>query len=754
VLFGMLELGLRPNSPYKKSARIVGEVLGKYHPHGDAAVYDTMVRMVQDFALRYPLVDGQGNFGSIDGDSPAAIRYTEARLASIAEELLRDLDKNTVDFADNFDGSLKEPTVLPSLLPTLLVNGAAGIAVGMATNIPPHNLSEVVNALVALTEKPSIKPIELRRHIQGPDFPTGALILGEQEINAYFKTGRGKLTVRARAHVEQLHGGRERIVVTEIPYQVNKTSLIEKVANLVRDKKIDGISEIRDESDREGMRIVFELRKEAPSEKVLKDLYKHSQMQTTFGVILLSLVDGQPKILNMKEILAEFLDFRHQVVLRRSQYELDVAEKRAHILEGLKIALDNIDEIVTLIRNSKNVELARKALIKRFKLSEIQAQAILDMRLQRLTGLERRKIEQEYLQVIKLIEKLKSLISSKQRRMQLVKSELVELKEKYGDSRLTQIISKSGQKILTHEEESAIVLLRDGTLLRLPATPETDVAGLLREYNTDVALRSPNSHFLLFFTSHGLCHRLRTSFIPLAHSGGNGTTVERLLGLEGDEKVVRLHRTARFEGEEYLLFCTREGAVKKIHLSALARPKDRRIRVIGLKGDDRVVTVELTVEGQEILIGTAAGMAIRFSEKDVRDMGLAAGGVRGIQLSAKDHVIGMVPIDPSGADLLSITEKGYGKRSELKEYRAISRGGKGIVNYKTGEKVGRVVSILQVRQSDQIITVTRRGRIKRCKAKIVRIMGRATQGMPVINVAKNDEIVRAVRMSGVTVPKT
>ncbi len=446
VLYGMLDLGVRPNSAYKKSARIVGEVLGKYHPHGDSAVYDAMVRMVQDFSLRYPLVDGQGNFGSVDGDSPAAMRYTEARLAPIAEEVLRDIDKDTVDFVPNFDESLKEPSVMPSLLPTLMVNGASGIAVGMATNIPPHNLGEVVDALVALIGNPKLKPASLRKYLQGPDFPTGGIIFGDEGIDEYFTSGRGKMTVRAKAHIEEMRGARKRIVVTEIPYQVNKATLQEKVAALVRDKKLDGISEIRDESDREGMRVVFELRKDASAEKVLKDLFKHTQMEVTFGVIMLSLVNGEPKILSVKDTLMEFLNFRHVVVLRRTKFELDKAERRAHILEGYIIALDNIDEVIAIIKKSRTVDTARVNLMKRFKLSQVQAQAILDMRLQRLTGLERKKIEQEYRELLKLIERLKAILANKALRMQVVKEELLQLKEKYGDARRTQIVGKKAKK--------------------------------------------------------------------------------------------------------------------------------------------------------------------------------------------------------------------------------------------------------------------------------------------------------------------
>jgi len=751
VLYGMLDLGLRPNQAYKKSARIVGEVLGKYHPHGDTAVYDTMVRMVQDFSMRYPLVDGQGNFGSVDGDSPAAMRYTEARLEAIAEEVLRDIDKNTVDFVPNFDESLTEPSVLPSVLPTLLVNGAAGIAVGMATNIPPHNLSEVVDALVALIARPSLKSDSLRKYVQGPDFPTGAMIMNEEGIKEYFRTGRGKITVRAKAHIEEMRGGRERIIVTEIPYQVNKATLQERVAALVREKKIDGISEVRDESDREGMRVVFELRKEVSAEKVLKSLYKHTQMSTTFGVIMLALVNGQPKILSMKDMLQEFLSFRHEVVLRRTRFELDKAEKRAHILEGYIIALDNIDEVIAIIKKSRTVDTARTNLMKRFKFSKIQAQAILDMRLQRLTGLERKKIEQEYRDLIKLIERLKAILGSKALRMQVVKQELLELKEKYGDPRRTQIIGKKAKtrslKELMQEDEFIVTLSHDNVIKRFSfADYENDkslIKAVTKKDFTQYSMVSSNSHFLLFFTNKGKCYPLRTSFVPAVNGDSEGTVLNRLVDLKKNETIVNMISVPKFDESQFVMFCTREGQVKRLLLSTLSKQKDGGLEAMSLRGTDEVVDVFLTDGDRQVVIGTAHGMAIRFSEQDVRDMGLSAGGVRGVTLGTGDRVVSMVPLFKKKSTIFTITNLGFGKRSNLSEYGTIKRGGKGIITYKLSDKVGELIGLLEVVDKDQIIFLTKKGKVKRVRAKSVKIAGRATQGMAVVAIAKGDELASA-----------
>ncbi|HNR67730.1 MAG TPA: DNA gyrase subunit A [bacterium] len=749
VLYGMLELGLRPNSAYKKSARIVGEVLGKYHPHGDTAVYDAMVRMVQDFSLRYPLVDGQGNFGSIDGDSPAAMRYTEAKLAQIADEVLRDIEKNTVPFVPNFDDTLKEPLVLPSLLPMLAVNGASGIAVGMATNIPPHNLSEVIDALALIIEKPNIAPENLIDTIKGPDFPTGAIIVGNEEIVEYFKSGKGRLEVRARVHIEDLRGGRERIVVTEIPYQVNKTSLIERIASLARDKQIEAISDIRDESDREGMRISIELRKDANVEKVVEFLYNHTQMKMTFGVNLLALSNGKPKVMNIKEMLVEFLNFRHEVVFKRLTFDLDKAEKRAHILEGLKIALDNIEEIIALIRKSRSVETARANLMKQFKLSEIQAQAILDMRLQRLTGLERKKIEDEYLEIIKLIEKLRSLLASKSRRLQLIKEELLELKAKYGDTRRTQIISGEQKKNLQEilKEEEVLVSISHKQMIQRYAAHELERANDLLKTGIDnqdfiiKLFKSSVSHYVLNFTDTGICYMLRTSAIPLANNG-NSTSLFRMLTIAENVKIIEHIEIEKFIEDRFIFLVTQEGLVKKIALSELAKRKEVGASVISLKEKDHLVSAFITDGEREILLATREGKAIRFQESDVRDMGLAAGGIRGMTLESGDEIVSALPLTLKKAStLLTVTSLGYGKRCQLDEYSLIKRGGKGIVNTKTNEKVGEVAGVMEVNEKQVVVLTTKKGRQKRVKIKDIKIMGRASMGMVAANIAKGDQVI-------------
>lgn len=748
VLYGMLDLGLRPTAAYKKSARIVGEVLGKYHPHGDAAVYDTMVRMVQKFSLRYPLVDGQGNFGSVDGDSPAAMRYTEARLAQIAEEVLRDLDKDTVDFVMNFDDSLKEPSVLPTLLPTLLLNGAAGIAVGMATNIPPHNLNEIVDAISALIRNPRLKDETLMKYIQGPDFPTGAIIYGDEGIEEYFRSGRGRLTVRARATVERMSGDRQRIVVTEIPYQVNKKTLIERIADLVREKKNEYISDVRDESDRDGMRIVIELKRDVKLETVLNYLYKHTQMQTTFGVILLALVDGQPKVLSMKQMLQEFIDFRHAVVLRRTKYELNKAEQRAHILEGLKIALDNIDEIVALIRKSRNPDTARSALMKRFKLSEIQAQAILDMRLQRLTGLERKKIEEEYLHIIKLIQKLKSLLANKALRMDLVRNELLEIKEKYGDERRTEVIGKTRDisiKEMLVGEKVMVSITHKGYINRCPSSKKgsdekesketRDKFGFIE--NSFVA---SNNDYILSFTNRGYCYWQRVGDIPQSNTNTNWQPLMRLLNPKSNERVVSYLNVENFNPEQYVFMATKYGMVKKVSLSDLSNPRREGLISITLHEGDELLSAKITDGKRDILLGTESGMAVRFAESEVRSMGCAAAGVRGLSLAAKEAVIGMDVIDDKRDSVLTVTAKGFGKRSNISQYPSTRRGVKGVINYKIVEKVGKVVGISNARKSDKVVTITKKGVVKRLPVNKVRIMGRNASGEQIVNLGKGDEV--------------
>ena len=757
VLYGMLDLGLRPGSAYKKSARIVGEVLGKYHPHGDAAVYDAMVRMVQDFSLRYPLVDGQGNFGSVDGDPPAAMRYTEARLAKIAEEVLRDIDKNTVDFVPNFDESLKEPTVLPSVLPTLMVNGASGIAVGMATNIPPHNLSEVVDACVALIDNPKASIDDLMKHIHGPDFPTGAIIYGKEGIETAYRSGRGSIIVRARASVEQVRGGKERIVISEIPYQVNKKTLIEKIAELVRNKKIEGITDVRDESDRDGIRVVIELRRETPPEVILNNLYKHTQLQITFGVIMLALVDGRPQILNLKQMLQHFIDFRHEIVVRRTQFELDKAEKRAHILEGLKIALDNIDEIIALIKKSRSPETARNALMRNFGLSEIQAQAILDMRLQRLTGLERKKIEQEYKELIKLIAKLKAILESKRLRMQIIKEELLELKEKYGDDRRTEIIGEVEEftiEDMIAEEDMVITISHKGFIKRFP------ISGYRRQGrggrgSTGSSTRDEDfiehlfvastHHYILFFTNRGRCYWLKVHEIPQAGKAARGRAIVNLLKLQPGEKIAAFVNVREFDEKQYVVMATRNGLVKKTSLAAFSHPRKGGINAISIRDNDTLIAADLTDGTHDIMLATRDGKAIRFNESEVREMGRTASGVRGISLSEGDYVIGMVVIKRNGT-ILVVTENGYGKRSNVADYPVKHRAGKGIITLKTTPKVGKLVSIKEVVDDDDFMIITQKGVVIRQKAKDISIIGRNTQGVRLIKLDQGDQIADVARV--------
>ncbi len=757
VLFGMHELGLRPNSQFKKSARIVGEVLGKYHPHGDSAVYDTMVRMVQDFSLRYPLVTGQGNFGSVDGDAPAAMRYTEAKLAPIAEELLRDLDKDTVDFVPNFDETLKEPTVLPSLLPTLLVNGSSGIAVGMATNIPPHNLGEVVDALAAMIDDPEISLEELKKHILGPDFPTGGIIYGRSGIDEAYATGRGKVLIRARANIESVRGGRENIVITEIPFMVNKANLIEKIANLVNLKKIDGITEIRDESDKDGMRIVLELRRDAQPHVILNQLYKHTQMQVTFGIIMLALVNGVPQVLKLKEILQHFIDFRHEIVVRRTKYDLAKAEKRAHILEGLKIALDNIDEIIAIIKKSRNPETAKQNLMKRFKLSEIQAQAILDMRLQRLTGLERKKIEDEYLATIKLINKLKAILDSKKLRMQIIKEELLELKKKYNDDRRTEIIEKIEEfsiEDMIAEEDMVITISHNGFIKRFPVsgyrrqsrggTGSYGASTRAEDFVEHLFIASTH-HYILIFTDKGRCYWLKVHEIPQAGKGSRGRSIVNLIEKQKDENISAIVNVRDFDDEHYVIMATKKGLVKKTVLSAFGNPRRAGINAINIHEDDDLITAKITDGTHDIVLGTSNGKAIRFHETDVRPMGRQAAGVTGISLADDDFVVGMVTAK-KGSNLLVVTEKGYGKRTPIEDYRLTRRGGKGIVTVKITERIGKMITIKEVQDSDDIMIITTGGKVIRQAVKQIRKMGRSTQGIRLIRLSKNDQIGDVARI--------
>ncbi len=753
VLYGMLELGLRPNSPYKKSARIVGEVLGKYHPHGDAAVYDTMVRMVQDFSMRYPLVDGQGNFGSIDGDSPAAMRYTEARLAPIAEELLRDLDKNTVDFVPNFDETLKEPSVLPALLPNLLVNGASGIAVGMATNIPPHNLNEVVDALSALIDRPNLRIETLMKYIKGPDFPTGGIIYGVEGIDEAYRTGRGHITVRGRVNVEKGRAGHQNLVITEVPYQVNKANLIERIANLVQDKKIDGIVDIRDESDRDGMRVVIELKRDAQPEVVLNQLYKHTPLQSTFGVIMLALVDGQPKVLNLKEMLQHFIDFRHEVVVRRAKYELDKAEKRAHILEGYLIALDNIDEIIALIKRSRTPDTAKRGLMRQFKLSEIQAQAILDMRLQRLTGLERKKIQDEYRETIKTIERLRALLASRARRMQLIKQELQSLKEKYGDERRTEIVAETEEfslEDLIAEEDVVIALSHKGFIKRFPVSSykrqraKVKASGLEGDWMENLFVASTH-HTILFFTNKGKCYGLKVHEIPSAGPTTKGRALVNLLRLSKGEQVEASVAVRRFEPGAFVVMTTAQGLVKKTPLEEFSRPRRSGVQAMTVRKGDELIDVRLTDGSEDIVLVTASGKAIRFSEREVRPMGRTAAGVKGISLGKDDRVVGMVTVKHGGT-ILVVSERGYGKAVNLSEYRRTSRGGKGLLTARLSAKSGKLVSAMAISPDDDVMIVTAKGKLGHLRARDIKTMKRDTLGVRLIKVGEGDVVTDVAKV--------
>lgn len=757
ILYGMHELGMRYNRPYRKSARIVGDVLGKYHPHGDSAVYDTMVRMVQDFSLRYPLVDGQGNFGSVDGDSAAAMRYTEARLKLIAEKILQDLDKDTVDFIPNFDESLQEPLVLPSLFPNLLVNGASGIAVGMATNIPPHNLGEIVDACIAVIARPDIKTETLMKYVHGPDFPTGGIIYGFQGIYDAYTTGRGRVRVRAKATLEKGKGGKDAIVINEIPFQVNKANLITAIADLVKDKKVEGISDIRDESDRDGMRVVIELKRDAQPQVILNQLYMHTQMQTTFGVIMLALVNGVPKVLNLKECLEHFITHRNEVVVRRTKFELDKAEKRAHILEGLKIALDNIDEIIQLIKKSRNPETAKTGLMKTFGLSEIQAQAILDMRLQRLTGLERKKIEEEYLALIKLIEKLKGILASKDKQMAIIKEELQEVKEKFGDDRRTEIISQTEDfsiEDVIAEEDMVITISHSGYIKRFPVSGYKRQgrggkgvigAGTKEEDSIEHLFIASTHHYILFLSDQGKCYWLKVHAIPQAGRGSRGRAIVNLLTVSKNEKISAVVPVKSFEEDKFLFMATRKGVIKKTPLEAFSHPKRVGINAISLRPDDELMEAKITDGSQDIILGTRNGMSIRFHESDVRPMGRTASGVRGINLAAKDNVVGMVVVRRDGT-LMVVTDKGNGKRSAYTDYRVTSRGGKGIITMKTNDKVGQMIAMMDVLDTDDLLIITAKGQVIRQRISDIKVLGRNTQGVRLIRLNEDDTVADVARV--------
>ncbi len=750
VLYGMRGLGLNYNKAYKKSARIVGEVLGKYHPHGDSAVYFAMVRMIQEFSLRYPLVNGQGNFGSVDGDSPAAMRYTEARMARLGEELLKDLEKNTVDFIPNFDETLKEPTVLPSPLPNLLVNGSSGIAVGMATNIPPHNLGEIIDGVHALIDDPEIENKNLFRLIKGPDFPTAGIIFGYEGIKEAYETGRGKIIVRARANIEVARNGRENIVITEIPYQVNKTNMIEKIADLVQQKKVEGISDMRDESDRDGMRIVIDLKKDANSRSILNYLYKHSQMQTTFGIITLALVNGQPKVLTLRQVLQEYINHRHDIVVRRTKYELDEAEKRAHILEGLKIALDNIDEIIEVIKKSKDPETAKIRLIKRFKLSEIQAKAILEMRLQKLTGLERKKIEEEYKELLKLIERLKAILDNRQLRMQIIKDELTDIKKNFGDERRTEIITNYEElsvEDMIAEEDMVITISHRGNIKRFPVSGyrrqrrggKGAMGAATREEDfVEHMFIASTHHYILFFSDKGKCYWLKVHEIPQAGRATRGRPIVNLIDIEKHEKIKAFIAVKNFDDGGNIIVSTAKGIIKKTELAAYSRPRKGGIVAVNIREDDSLIEAKQASGNDDVMLATKNGFSIRFHESDVREMGRTATGVKGITLRANDSVIGMVIVKREGT-LLTVAEKGLGKRSNVGDYRVQSRGGKGIIAMKVTEKTGCIVAILEVVDNEDIIMITENGVAIRQHIGDIKVIGRNTQGVKLMRI-ENDRI--------------
>jgi DNA gyrase subunit A len=759
ILVAMNDLNLAPGRPHRKCAKIAGDTSGNYHPHGEQVVYPTLVRMAQDFNMRYVLVDGQGNFGSVDGDAPAAMRYTEARLAPVATEMLEDLEKETVGFMPNYDETRQEPTVLPSRFPNLICNGASGIAVGMATNIPTHNLSEVVDALTALIADPELEEEKMLEFVPGPDFPTGGIIQGKSGIAEAYRTGRGRIILRARASVEKQKTGKESIIVTEIPYQISKSNLLERIAQLVRDKHIEGISDLRDESDRDGMRIVVELKRDAPADVVLNQLFKHTQMQTTFGVIMLALVNGEPKVLNLKEMLAHFLEHRHEVVTKRTQFELNKAEQRAHILEGLKIALDHIDAVIKLIRSSKTVEDARNGLMTKFKLSEIQAQAILDMRLQRLTGLEREKVEQEYLDTIKLIEKLKGILASKVKRMNIIKEELAELKKKYGDERRTEIRAEEEEEFtiedLIVEEDMVITITHGGYIKRLSissyrrqARGGRGVIGIetKQEDFVEHLFIASTHNYILFFTPKGRCHWIKVHEIPVGGRLAKGKPIVNMLNLGEEEKIAAFLPVRSFDDQHYVVMATQNGVIKKTVLSAFSNPRKGGINAMNIPEKDNLIEAKMTDGTCDIVLATREGQAIRFHEDKVRDMGRAAYGVKGITLAKKDdRVIGMVVVKRD-ATLLTVTEKGYGKRTSISDYRVTNRGGKGIINIKCTEKNGKVVDIKEVVTDDELMLITQKGIIIRQPVKQISVIGRATQGVKLINLTSGDRVVDVARV--------
>ena len=764
VLYGMLDLGVLSNRAYKKSARIVGEVLGKYHPHGDSSVYDAMVRMAQEWSLRYPLVDGQGNFGSIDGDSPAAMRYTEARLQKIAEEMLSDIDKDTVDFQLNFDDSLTEPTVLPAQIPNLLVNGASGIAVGMATNMPPHNLSEVIDGTVAYIDNNDITIPELMQFIKAPDFPTGGIIYGYEGVKEAFETGRGRIVLRGETTIEE-HNGREWIIATSIPYQVNKADMIKKTADLVNDKKLEGISDIRDESDRNGMRIVYELKKDVVSNVVLNKLYQMTALQTSFSVNNVALVKGRPRTLNLKELIQYYVEHRHEVVIRRTKYELNEAQKRAHILEGLLIALDNIDAVIELIKASKNPEEARNGLMTRFNLSEIQARAILDMRLQRLTGLEIQKIKEEYDELLKQIAYLEEILSNEGLRFEIIKKELLAIKEKYGDeSRSTIVYSADDFKIEDIiPDESVVLTISHLGYIKRTALSEYRVQSrggrgakgseARDEDFIEHLFVATNHNYMLFFTENGKCFWMRVFEIPEGTKTSKGRAIQNLINIDPTDKVKAYINVQNLKDQEYIdnnyiILATKKGVIKKTSLEAYSRPRQNGINAITIREGDELLEARLTNGQSEVILALRSGRAIRFNESTVRPMGRNASGVRGITLaSEKDEVIGMICIDDPTSSILVVSEKGYGKRSQLDDYRITNRGGKGVKTLSITEKTGSLIAVKNVSDSDDLMIINKSGILIRIAVDSMRVMGRATQGVRLINLKANDEIAAVTKVT-------
>jgi len=759
VLYGMNELGLQSGRAYKKSARVVGEVLGKYHPHGDSAVYDSIVRMAQDFSLRYPLIDGQGNFGSVDGDAPAAMRYTEVRMMRIASEMLRDIDKDTIDYVNNFDDSLEEPTVLPSAIPNLLVNGASGIAVGMATNIPPHNLSEIIDGLCAYLDNRDITVEELMTHVKAPDFPTAGIIYGYQGVKDAYTTGRGRVVLRAKVQVEvNQKNGREALIITELPYQVNKARLIEKIAGLVQIKKIEGISDLRDESDRDGMRVVIELKRDAVTQVVLNQLFKYTQLQETFGCNMLALVNGTPKVMDLKEMMVHYIAHRHEVVLRRTRFELDEAERRAHILEGLKICLDNLDEVISTIRQSSDTETAKTRLMEKFGLSEIQAKAVLDMRLQRLTGLERQKIEDDYQALLKTIERLRSILASEALQFQIIRDELLTIKQTYGDERRTEIVYETDEfsiEDMIAEEDVVITITHQGFIKRFPVSGYRrqgrggrGISGAMAK-DTDFIEHmfiASTHNYILFFTSMGKCYWIKVHEIPEAGRTARGRSIANLIQFEKDERIRAMINVKEFDESQYILMCTRNGLIKKTSLKEYSNPRKTGIIAINISENDELIDASLTEGEHQVILAKNTGYAVRFMESDVRSMGRNSIGVKGANLSTEEYIVSMVSTKRNDATLLIVTDKGYGKRSDIDDYRMTKRGASGVITLKANEKVGSLVRMLEVNDSDDLIIITNHGIVIRQHVADIRVMGRNTSGVRLIRLGEDDVIASVARV--------